>query len=79
MVFYLNVSMRLINLDILITTGWSSDFRLATVLERIWQLLKEPNMAQIHPDAITVFNVYRDEREVFINTTRLWTAEMMKE
>ena len=71
--------MGLINLDILTTTWWSFDFRLATVLERIWQLLKEPNMAQIHPDAITVFNVYRDEREVFINTVRLWTAKMMKE
>ena len=71
--------MGLINLDILTTIGWSSDFRLATVLERIWQLLKEPNMAQIHPDAITVFNVYRDEREVFINTARLWTTKMMKE
>ena len=71
--------MGLINLDILIRTGWSSDFRLATVLERIWQLLKEPNMAQIHLDAITMFNVYRDEREVFINTVRLWTTEMMKE
>ena len=70
--------MGLINLDILITTGWSSDFRLPTVLERIWQLLKEPNMAQIHPNAITMFNVYRDERKVFINTARLWTAKMMK-
>ena len=70
--------MGLINLDILTTTGWSFDFKLATVLERIWQLLKEPNMAQIHPDAMTVFHVYRDAREVFINTARLWTAEMMK-
>ena len=68
-----------IHLDILTRTGWSSDFRLATVLERIWQLLKEPNMAQIHPDAMTAFHVYRDDMAVFINTARLWTAEMMKE
>ena len=50
--------MGLINLDIPTRIGWSSDFRLATVLERIWQLLKEPNMAQIHPDAMTAFHVY---------------------
>ena len=70
--------MGLINLDILTRTGWSSDFRLATVLERIWQLLKEPNMAQIQPDAMTVFHVYKDDRAVFINTARLWTTEMIK-
>ena len=48
------------------------------VLEKIWQLLQEPDMEEIHLDCKLVADMYMNERAVFDKTARLWTVEMMR-
>ena len=49
------------------------------VIEKIWKLLKEPDMEEIHPNAGQVAHIYMNEMTVFNKTVRLWTTEMMKQ
>ena len=48
------------------------------VLEKIWQLLQESDMEEIHPDCKLIAVMYMNERAVFDKTTMLWTVEMMR-
>ena len=57
---------------------WGPDMRIRMVLEKIWQLLQELDMEEIHPDCKLVAHMYMNEKAVFDKTVRLWTLEMMR-
>ena len=57
---------------------WGPDLGIRMILEKIWQLLQEPDMEEIHPDCKLVADMYMNERAVFDKTARLWTVEMMR-
>ena len=50
---------------------WGVDMRIRMVLKKIWQLLQEPNMEEIHLDCKQVAHIYMNERAVFHKIARL--------
>ena len=42
--------------------------RIRIVLEKIWQLLQDPDMKEIHPDCKLVAHMYMNERAIFDKT-----------
>ena len=57
---------------------WAPNMGIKMILEKIQQLLKEPKMEEIHPEARHVAHIYMKEIVVFDKTTRLQIAEIMK-
>ncbi|KAG8375497.1 hypothetical protein BUALT_Bualt10G0106000 [Buddleja alternifolia] len=72
--FILGLTSRGIELDIL-RERWNPTLTIPKVLQRIRQLMAEPNVNAPHPSSTEALQLYLDDHDKYLRIAEAWTAE----